>query len=130
MAVVGGTRGGGSSRAAVSVLAVVVVGVTVVVVVAPRFPAAVFSLSFSLLLLRCLFPPPPSHPPASPLHHLRFTESPYLRRSVGMMAHGKDLFGPGGGGGSLKAARVPVRPLIWLCGCGARRRLLVFQRRR
>lgn len=32
-------------------------------------------------------PPPTARTPVSPLHHLRFTGSPYLRRSVGMMAH-------------------------------------------
>ncbi|KAK2823926.1 hypothetical protein Q5P01_021101 [Channa striata] len=53
-----------------------------------RFPVAVFSLSFSLLLLHCLLPPPPSHrpharlsPPPPPLYGAPM--SPALGRDDG-----------------------------------------------
>lgn len=89
-----------------------------------------FSRSFSLLLLRCLLPPPTARPPASPLHRLRFTGSPCLRRSLarslGMMTRGRrtsfpsfrpgreeeeveEEGGAGGGGGPPKAAQVFAR---------------------
>lgn len=108
-----------------------------------------FSRSFSLLLLRCLLPPPTARPPASPLHRLRFTGSPCLRRSLarslGMMTRGRrtsfpsfrpgreeeEVEGGAGGWGSPKGGsglRSVSRGRLF--GCGARRRLLVFQRRR
>ncbi|MED6245325.1 hypothetical protein ATANTOWER_001689 [Ataeniobius toweri] len=80
---------------------------------------AVFSFS-SLLLLRCLLPPPPptAHPPASPLHHLRFTGSPYLRRSVGTLAHGKEqlvsVLVARQRGGGVPEDGSPIGALSWL----------------
>lgn len=84
-------------------------------------PVAVFSLA-SLLLLRCLHPPPPptAHPPASPLHHLRFTGSPYLRRSVGTLAHWKEepvsVLVAGQRGAEVPGGASPIGRFLWLWG--------------
>lgn len=98
-----------------------------------------FSRSFSLLLLRCLLPPPTARPPASPLHRLRFTGSPCLRRSLARSlardddSREEDLFSflqagqrGGGGGGGSGGVGVPQRrlrsslgepgPAVWLRG--------------
>lgn len=99
-----------------------------------------FSRSFSLLLLRCLLPPPTARPPASPLHRLRFTGSPCLRRSLarslGMMTRGRRTsfpsFRPGreeeeveeeGGAGGVGVPQRRLRsslgepgPAVWLRG--------------
>lgn len=89
-------------------------------------PGCRFSASSSPSCCSAVFsphPPPTARPPASALHHLRFTGSPYLRRSVGTMAHGRGIslpsFRPGREGGPLDAARVSARSVglaVWLRG--------------
>lgn len=109
MAVAGGTQGGGGGSGSVGASSCSGGGGGGSASV-PGFQPLLLPLAAPLSS-----PPTPLPPPASALHHLRSTGSPYLRRSVRTTAHGRVISLPSfragreggspGGGSALRSVR-------------------------